>query len=136
MSFLMKLSFAPGAITACSSLQSMEISKPFAMEVSLSYHSSQPAFHVLMRVGKQISRLADGDWRRQISICPPRKYSRDRKLAPSGEDCNGRNLVAIQDRKVAPSYAIEALRIFDHLHFRLRMQKRVRFDEAEKLDPR
>jgi hypothetical protein len=29
----------------------------------------------------------------------------------------------IQDQKVATSYAIEALRIFDHLHFRVRMQQ-------------
>ena len=44
-------------------------------------------------------------------------------LAPGGEEGNGDNLVAIADRKVATSYAIEALRIFDHLHFRVRMQK-------------
>ena len=44
-------------------------------------------------------------------------------LAPSGEENNGDNLVVIQDQKVATSYAIEALRIFDHLHFRVRMQK-------------
>jgi phosphatidylserine/phosphatidylglycerophosphate/cardiolipin synthase-like enzyme len=44
-------------------------------------------------------------------------------LAPGGEEGNGDNLVAIQDQKVATSYAIEALRIFDHLHFRVRMQK-------------
>jgi phosphatidylserine/phosphatidylglycerophosphate/cardiolipin synthase-like enzyme len=47
-------------------------------------------------------------------------------LAPSGEENNGDNLVVIQDQKVAASYAIEALRIFDHLHFRVRMQKAVR----------
>lgn len=44
-------------------------------------------------------------------------------LAPSGEQKNGDNLVCVQDQKVATSYAIEALRIFDHLHFRLRMQQ-------------
>ena len=44
-------------------------------------------------------------------------------LSPSGEEGNGDNLVVIQDQKVATSYAIEALRIFDHLHFRVRMQK-------------
>jgi phosphatidylserine/phosphatidylglycerophosphate/cardiolipin synthase-like enzyme len=43
-------------------------------------------------------------------------------LAPSGEEGNGDNLVCIQDQKVATSYAIEGLRIFDHLHFRVRMQ--------------
>lgn len=43
-------------------------------------------------------------------------------LSPSGEEGNGDNLVMIEDPRVATSYAIEALRIFDHLHFRSRMQ--------------
>lgn len=40
----------------------------------------------------------------------------------SGEAKNGDNLVMIEDQRVATSYAIEALRIFDHLHFRSVMQ--------------
>lgn len=32
---------------------------------------------------------------------------------------NGENLVLVKDRRVAASYAIEALRIFDHYHFRV-----------------
>ena len=43
-------------------------------------------------------------------------------LSQSGEEKNGDNLVLIEDPKVATSYAIEALRIFDHLHFRYKMQ--------------
>jgi len=43
-------------------------------------------------------------------------------LSPSGEKGNGDNLVMIEDQKVAAAYAIEALRVFDHLHFRSRMQ--------------
>jgi phosphatidylserine/phosphatidylglycerophosphate/cardiolipin synthase-like enzyme len=43
-------------------------------------------------------------------------------LAPSGEKENGDHLIMIEDRKVAIGYAIEALRIFDHLHFRSRMK--------------
>jgi len=39
-------------------------------------------------------------------------------LSPGGEAGNGDNLVMIEDSRVATSYAIEALRIFDHLHFR------------------
>jgi hypothetical protein len=39
-------------------------------------------------------------------------------LSPSGEAGNGDNLVMIEDPRVATSYAIEALRVFDHLHFR------------------
>jgi phosphatidylserine/phosphatidylglycerophosphate/cardiolipin synthase-like enzyme len=33
---------------------------------------------------------------------------------------NGENLVLIRDRRIATSYVIEALRIFDHHHFRVR----------------
>jgi phosphatidylserine/phosphatidylglycerophosphate/cardiolipin synthase-like enzyme len=43
-------------------------------------------------------------------------------LSVSGEEKNGDNLVMIENPMVATSYAIEALRIFDHLHFRSRMQ--------------
>jgi phosphatidylserine/phosphatidylglycerophosphate/cardiolipin synthase-like enzyme len=43
-------------------------------------------------------------------------------LSPSGERGNGDHLVMIEDQLVATSYAIEALRIFDHLHFRNAMQ--------------
>src|SRR5262249_36918539 len=39
-------------------------------------------------------------------------------LSPSGEAGNGDNLVMVEDPRVATSYAIEALRVFDHLHFR------------------
>ncbi len=44
-------------------------------------------------------------------------------MSISGEGKNGDNLVMIQDQRVATSYAIEALRIFDHLHFRTAMKK-------------
>lgn len=43
-------------------------------------------------------------------------------LAPSGEKGNGDHLILIEDRKVATGYAIEALRVFDHLHFRTVMK--------------
>ena len=43
-------------------------------------------------------------------------------LSTSGETGNGDNLVMIEDQRVATSYALEALRIFDHLQFRARMQ--------------
>lgn len=35
---------------------------------------------------------------------------------------NGENLVLIKDRRIATSYMIEALRIFDHYHFRVAQQ--------------
>ncbi len=43
-------------------------------------------------------------------------------LAPSGEKGNGDHLILIEDRKIATGYAIEALRVFDHLHFRTVMK--------------
>jgi PLD-like domain len=43
-------------------------------------------------------------------------------LAPSGESGNGDHLLMIEDQKIATAYAIEALRVFDHLHFRSTMQ--------------
>lgn len=42
-------------------------------------------------------------------------------LSPTGEKGNGDHLIMIEDRKIAISYAIEALRVFDHLHFRTTM---------------
>jgi phosphatidylserine/phosphatidylglycerophosphate/cardiolipin synthase-like enzyme len=44
-------------------------------------------------------------------------------LSVNGEQKNGDNLVMIEDPRVATSYAIEALRVFDHLEFRTKMQK-------------
>jgi hypothetical protein len=54
-------------------------------------------------------------------------------LSVSGEEKNGDNLVMIEDPKVATSYAIEALRVFDHLHFRSRMQKASDEDSKDSL---
>jgi phosphatidylserine/phosphatidylglycerophosphate/cardiolipin synthase-like enzyme len=44
-------------------------------------------------------------------------------LSPSGESGNGDHLVMIQDPAVATAYAIEAVRLFDHLHFRTKMSE-------------
>ena len=43
-------------------------------------------------------------------------------LAPSGEGGNGDHLLMIEDPRIATAYAIEALRVFDHLHFRSTLQ--------------
>lgn len=43
-------------------------------------------------------------------------------LSPGGETGNGDNLILIEDSKVAVAYAIEAVLMFDHLHFRDRMR--------------
>lgn len=57
-----------------------------------------------------------------FSLPTAKVFSGSSNLSPSGEKGNGDNLVMIEDQRVATSYAIEALRIFDHLHFRSRMQ--------------
>ncbi|MGH9703569.1 MAG: phospholipase D-like domain-containing protein, partial [Candidatus Acidiferrales bacterium] len=44
-------------------------------------------------------------------------------LSSSGEEGNGDNLVMIEDSGVATAYAIDALRLFDHLQFRTLMQE-------------
>ena len=43
-------------------------------------------------------------------------------LSFSGEEGNGDHLIQISNARVANAYAIEALRMFDHLHFRTRMK--------------
>ena len=43
-------------------------------------------------------------------------------MAHGGEKDNADNLILIEDRKIAIAYAIEALRLFDHFHFRVKMK--------------
>lgn len=58
-----------------------------------------------------------------FSLPSAKVFTGSSNLSPSGEKGNGDNLVMIEDPRVATSYAIEALRVFDHLHFRSRMQE-------------
>jgi hypothetical protein len=48
-----------------------------------------------------------------------RVYLGSYNFSKAADDSNGENLMLIRDRRVALSYAIEALRIFDHYHFRV-----------------
>ena len=52
-------------------------------------------------------------------------FSGSSNLSVNGENKNGDNLVMIEDPRVATSYAIEAIRTFDHLQFRTRMRKEI-----------
>ena len=52
-------------------------------------------------------------------------------LAPNGETGNGDHLIMIEDSKIATAYAIEALRIFDHLQFRSRMKAALKDTNAD-----
>jgi phosphatidylserine/phosphatidylglycerophosphate/cardiolipin synthase-like enzyme len=53
----------------------------------------------------------------------PTVYTGSSNMADGGEKSNGDNLICIEDRKVAIAYAIEALRLFDHFHFRVNAQE-------------
>jgi phosphatidylserine/phosphatidylglycerophosphate/cardiolipin synthase-like enzyme len=53
-----------------------------------------------------------------FSLPSAKVFTGSSNLSLSGEASNGDNLVMIEDPRVATSYAIEALRVFDHLHFR------------------
>jgi phospholipase D-like protein len=53
-----------------------------------------------------------------FSLPNAKVFTGSSNLSPSGEAGNGDNLVMIEDSRVATSYAIEALRVFDHLQFR------------------
>jgi hypothetical protein len=57
-----------------------------------------------------------------FSLPSAKVFTGSSNLAPSGEKGNGDNMIMIEDRKIAIAYAIEAVRIFDHLHFRSRME--------------
>lgn len=57
-----------------------------------------------------------------------RVYFGSYNFSPTADLKNGENLLLIRDRKIAVSYMIEALRIFDHYHFRVALK------EAKKKD--
>lgn len=48
-----------------------------------------------------------------------RVYLGSYNFSKPADRTNGENLLLIQDRRIATSYAVEALRIFDHYHFRV-----------------
>lgn len=49
----------------------------------------------------------------------PTVYTGSSNLAEGGEKNNGDHLIRIEDRRIAVVYAVEALRLFDHFHFRV-----------------
>jgi phosphatidylserine/phosphatidylglycerophosphate/cardiolipin synthase-like enzyme len=57
-----------------------------------------------------------------FSLPTAKVFTGSSNLSPSGERNNGDHLIMIEDQRIATSYAIEALRMFDHLHFRTVMQ--------------
>jgi hypothetical protein len=53
----------------------------------------------------------------------PVVYTGSSNLASGGEEGNGDNLIEIRDRKVAIAYAVQAVSIFDHYAYRVRMKE-------------
>jgi PLD-like domain len=53
----------------------------------------------------------------------PQVFTGSSNLASGGENQNGDHIIRIEDRKVAIAYAIEALRMFDHFHFRVKTRE-------------
>jgi phosphatidylserine/phosphatidylglycerophosphate/cardiolipin synthase-like enzyme len=52
-----------------------------------------------------------------------RVYLGSYNFSKPADTSNGENLLLIRDRRIAVSYVIEALRIFDHYHFRVTQQE-------------
>jgi phosphatidylserine/phosphatidylglycerophosphate/cardiolipin synthase-like enzyme len=52
-----------------------------------------------------------------------RVYLGSYNFSSTADTKNGENLLLIRDRRVAVSYVVEALRIFDHYHFRVAQQE-------------
>lgn len=52
-----------------------------------------------------------------------RVYMGSYNFSKAADTSNGENLMLIKDRRIAVSYMIEALRIFDHYHFRIKQNE-------------
>ena len=52
-----------------------------------------------------------------------RVYLGSYNFSLTADGSNGENLVLIRDRRVATAYMVEAVRIFDHYHFRVAQQE-------------
>ena len=57
-----------------------------------------------------------------FSLPTAKVFTGSSNFSPSGEAGNGDQLIEIDDPKIATAYAIEAVRVFDHLQFRNRMR--------------
>jgi len=52
-----------------------------------------------------------------------RVYLGSYNFSKAADDTNGENLILARDRRIAVSYMVEALRMFDHYHFRVAQQE-------------
>jgi hypothetical protein len=58
-----------------------------------------------------------------FNLATARVYTGSYNFSGPADTQNGENLVRIRDRRVAVSYMVEALRLFDHYHFRVAQLK-------------
>ncbi|EGT4255626.1 hypothetical protein D8W73_16370 [Citrobacter amalonaticus] len=70
-----------------------------------------------------------------FNLASAKVFTGSSNLAPSGEKNNGDHLLMIEDQKIATAYVIEAIRVFDHLQFRQRMQGAVDTQVIKLLKP-
>jgi phosphatidylserine/phosphatidylglycerophosphate/cardiolipin synthase-like enzyme len=54
----------------------------------------------------------------------PMVFTGSSNMAAGGEEDNGDHMICIEDRQIAIAYAIEALRMFDHFHFRVKTMEK------------
>jgi phosphatidylserine/phosphatidylglycerophosphate/cardiolipin synthase-like enzyme len=52
-----------------------------------------------------------------------RVYLGSYNFSAAADQKNGENLLLVRDRRVAVAYTVEALRLFDHYHFRVAQQE-------------
>jgi len=64
-----------------------------------------------------------------------RVYFGSYNFSKAADEKNGENLLLVRDRRVATSFAIEALRIFDHYQFRVKQQQAETAQKALRLKP-
>jgi phosphatidylserine/phosphatidylglycerophosphate/cardiolipin synthase-like enzyme len=55
-----------------------------------------------------------------FNLASARVYTGSYNFSGPADTANGENLIRIRDRRVAVSYMIEAIRLFDHYHFRVK----------------
>jgi len=58
-----------------------------------------------------------------FNLATARVYTGSYNFSGPADTQNGENLVRIRDRRVAVSYMVEAIRLFDHYHFRVKQLK-------------
>ena len=62
-----------------------------------------------------------------------RVYLGSYNFSPTADGKNGENLILIRDRRVAVAYVVEAIRLFDHYHFRVAQAEAKKNKKRKKL---